>query len=206
MTDGSAVELLRRQPVGPGVIALEMATPSGFEAQPGQFVLVHAGGVGGRHYTISSPDAEDSFEITVDVSNESAMSNWLADRTPTDVIDIAGPFGQTFYDGGDAVAIGGGSGIGAAVGVAERARRDRNDVTLIAADRLVHEERLSRLAAGGAAVYFVERELRAALGEAKRDSQVFVFGFRDFVDRVRTAATRAGFDPDAFAIESYGRR
>ena len=45
--------------VGPDTIALELDTPDGFEAKPGQFVLVSATVDGeelSRYYTLSSPD------------------------------------------------------------------------------------------------------------------------------------------------------
>lgn len=206
MTDNWRVEVQSRRVVGPGVIALTVTSPPGFEARPGQFVLVRTEDLGDRHYTISSPDVENRFEMTLDTAPDGQVATWLADRSPGDRLDIEGPFGRTYYDGGDVVAIGGGSGIGAAVGVAERALREGNDVTVVGADSLVHERRLSALAAAGASVFFVTTELTAAIEAARYRGRVFVFGFRGFIDRVRTAAAEAGADPDTFAYESYGTR
>lgn len=206
MVGNWTVELLDRQVVGPGVIALTITSPPGFDARPGQFVLVRARAIGGRHYTISSPDVEDRFEITVELAPDGQVATWLGKREPGDELEIEGPFGRTYYDGGDVVAIGGGSGTGAAVGVAERAVHAGSDAVLVGADTLVHERRLSELASTGTPVYFVTEDLASAIRATRAGGRVFVFGFRGFIDRVRTAAAEVGIDPDTFAFESYGTR
>lgn len=200
------VNVVARRVVGPGMVALELESPAGFEAQPGQFVLVRSRGRGGRHFTISSLDVADTFEITIEVTSDGQLSPWLAKRTPGDTVHIEGPFGRTYFDGGAAVAMGSGSGIGAAVGVAERAIRDGEEASVVAASPLAHEARLAALAAGGATVFVVSNGLDDAVAATAGSAPVYVFGFRGFIDRVRTALAEGGYDPDAPSYESYGHR
>lgn len=201
-----SVEVLGRHQVGPGVIAVRLTSPPGFSARPGQFELVRGPGVGGRHYTISSPDAREHFELTVDLASGGEVAAWLAEVSSGDTIGVEGPFGRTYYDDGDAVAIGGGSGIGAAVGVAERAIECGNAATVVVAESLVHEPRLSALAAAGARVFVVTDRLEPAIAAVPNGVPGYVFGFRDFIDRVRAALDATGIDPDVLAYESYGTR
>jgi ferredoxin-NADP reductase len=55
--------------VGPQTIAVELESPSEFEAEPGQFVLIKApvdGEVESGHYTLSSPVAGATSETTAE--------------------------------------------------------------------------------------------------------------------------------------------
>jgi ferredoxin-NADP reductase len=52
--------------IGPDSIALDIETPDGFDARPGQFVKLSGGGES-RFYTISSPDVDGTFEVTIEV-------------------------------------------------------------------------------------------------------------------------------------------
>lgn len=201
-----SVELLDRTAVGPGVVALTLASPPGFKARPGQFVRLRAPGLGGRHYTVSSPDSDGTFELTVDVTAGEWIADWLAAHPMGTAVEVEGPFGRTYYDSGDALAIGGGSGIGAAVGVAERADAEGDETALVAAGGPVHEARLASLAADGVPVYRVSDGLAAAIRACHTGQAAYVFGFRGFIDRVRAAVEAAGVNPDRFAYESYGTR
>ena len=110
-----------RESVGPNTFTLTFETPDGFEGLAGQFVRL-SGEVSGesyaRFYTLSSPDTVGSFEITVGISEEGGpFSDYLADLSAGDEVDLAGPYGDEYYDGEDrAVVLAGGPGIGAEIG------------------------------------------------------------------------------------------
>lgn len=206
------VEVVNVERVGTNIVAIELAAPAGFEAYPGQFVLVRAHVQGesiARHYTISSPRVEDTFEITVESLPDGMLSRWLVDLRAGSRIRIEGPFGRIYYAGGDAVAvIAGGVGIGAAVGIGERALQENYRPVVIAhAAPLVHEARLARLAGAQGTVYATTRAVAPGVKQAVRcEKPLFIFGFRSFVDRVQEAIESAGGDPDAARIENYGPR
>ncbi|HZD42857.1 MAG TPA: FAD-binding oxidoreductase, partial [Methanomicrobiales archaeon] len=92
--DGTEVEVKSVNDVGQDTISLEIESPRGFEARPGQFLQV-AGTVDGeqitRHYTLSSPDADGTFEITVAVDPHGELGPWLAARNAGEAVEIAGP-------------------------------------------------------------------------------------------------------------------
>jgi 3-phenylpropionate/trans-cinnamate dioxygenase ferredoxin reductase subunit len=211
--DATEVEVRAVRDVGPATIALELATPSGFEARPGQFVQVR-GEVDGeavtRHYTLSSPSAEETFEITVGVDPEGDLSPWLAERAPGDTVGVAGPYGDAYYeDEASVVVLGGGPGVGPAVGIAERAAADGGDVTVVYRDdEPAHEERLRALEAAGATVVITadplsdDDRVREVLSAA--EGQTFVYGFADFLDDAEDALAATGHDPDAAKTENFG--
>ncbi|SNZ12840.1 Ferredoxin-NADP reductase [Natronoarchaeum philippinense] len=196
--------------VGPDTIALELETPDGFEAEPGQFVLVRATVDGeelSRYYTLSSPDVEDTFEITVGVDPDGDLSPWLANRQVGDEITIEGPFGEVYYEGEESVVVfAGGPGVGPAVGLGEAAASAGGDVSIVYRDdEPAHEERLSTLSNGGAHVAIVgDGALDDAVAEVADDGQVYVFGFQAFVEDVRDAIEAAGGDFEAAKVESFG--
>lgn len=210
------VDVIDVRNVGGDTIALTLSSPPSFDPKPGQFVLVTAdieGSEHSRHYTMSSPTAEETFELTVEVDPDGTLSGWLADRRPGDHLTIKGPFGRIFYDGeSTVVAIGGGPGIGAALGVAERAHATGNTTGLIAhreSGAIPHLSRLSTLARDGhpVAVTRSTETLGAAVTQLLTDAPdavPFVFGFRPFVEAVRTAIDDAGIDPERARIENYG--
>lgn len=211
---GATVRSVRR--VGDTTVAIDLETPDGFEIAPGQFVLVMAtleGEEHARHYTMSSADAAGTFEITVGVDPEGTLSTWLADREPGDRLRLRGPLGRTYFDGGgDVVVYAGGPGIGAGLGVAERALVEGFDAAVIAwigDGELVHADRLGALVRGGTPVRVCRTEAGYRAGvatiEADRpDATRFVFGFNPFVDRTRAAIDAAGGDPASARIERYG--
>ncbi|WP_327053108.1 FAD-binding oxidoreductase [Halomicrococcus gelatinilyticus] len=211
--DATEVEVRAVRDVGPATVALELATPAGFDARPGQFVQVR-GEVDGeavtRHYTLSSPSAEETFEITVGVDPEGDLSPWLAERDPGDTVGVAGPYGDAYYeDEASVVVLAGGPGVGPAVGIGERAADDGSDVTVVYRDEEpAHEDRLRALEAEGATVVMTTEPLsdddrvREVLSAA--DGQPFVYGFADFLADAEDALAAAGHDPDAAKAENFG--
>ncbi|WP_144902765.1 FAD-dependent oxidoreductase [Halobellus captivus] len=202
--------------VGPRTVALELASPDGFDAEPGQFVKLSATVDGedyARFYTLSSPGVDDTFEVTVGVDPDEAgpFSQFLIDLEAGDELDVSGPFGKSFYEGASRVIVlAGGPGVGPAVGISEAAVADGNDTAIVyRTDAPAHEDRLDALREAGASVTVVgegdeiETAVAAALtGDA--DEQVFVYGFADFVDDAVTALDAAGADPEAAKVENFG--
>jgi cytochrome-b5 reductase len=202
--------------VGPDTVAIEFETPDGFSAMPGQFVKL-AGAVDGeeyaRFYTLSSPDVEDTFEVTVGVSEEGGpFSQHLAALEPGDALAMQGPFGSDHYEGESRVVVlAGGPGVGPAVGIGERSLGDGHGVAVVYLDDdPAHQTRLEELAAVGATVIMdgadadLAVHLRDALsGEEGTDEQVFVYGFADFVDRATDALAAVGYAGDT-KVENFG--
>lgn len=218
--DATQVTVRDVRDVGPGTIAMTLETPPAFDAAPGEFVLVRAtvpaddaaDAAGGeevaRHYTLSSPTVEETFEITVGVDPEGDLTPWLAGREPGDELSIEGPFGTVAYEGeGDVVVLAGGPGVGPAVGIAERARSAGNEAAIVYLDESpAHEERLSALAATGAAIHVVgdDDSFAAAVAEVAELGTPYVFGFKDFCELSLDALEAAGVDPESAEVESFG--
>ena len=200
--------------VGPDTVAIEFETPSQFSAMPGQFVKL-AGEVAGeeyaRFYTLSSPDVEETFEVTVGVSEEGGpFSQYLADLEPGDKLELQGPFGSNHYEGESrVVVVAGGPGVGPAVGIGERALGDGNDVAVVYLDDApAHTTRLEELAAMGATVVMddADADLVVHLRDVvsgDEDEQLFVYGFGEFVDRATDALAAVGYTGDS-KIENFG--
>lgn len=206
------VEVADIRRVGSRMVAINLRTPPGFNAEPGQFVLVRArvhGESVARHYTISSPNVTDTFEITVESMPDGTLSRWLADLRAGARIRIEGPFGRIYYEGKTPVAVvAGGVGIGAAVGIGERALLHEQSVTIVAhGERLPHEDRLAKLTASTVPVFVTSKIVTPGVLQAVQTGHpIYVFGFRPFVDQVREAISAAGGNPDAAEIENYGPR
>ncbi|GGN86292.1 FAD-dependent oxidoreductase [Haloarcula pellucida] len=198
--------------VGPDAVAIDIETPSAFDAQPGQFVKLTLSVDGedeSRFYTISSPDVEDEFEITVGIDPEGAVAPLLADLEAGDSVRIAGPFGSDYYEGEErAVLLAGGPGIGPAVGIAERALDEGNAAAIVYQDATpIHEDRLEALEAAGAVVHVLDgdADLTDAVADAVGDGgQVFIYGFADFLDDATAALEAAGVDTDDAKVENFG--
>jgi ferredoxin-NADP reductase len=183
---------------------------------PGQFVKL-SGTVDGeeysRFYTLSSPDVEGTFEVTVGVSEEGGpFSRSLADLEPGGELAMQGPFGSNHYEGESrVVVIAGGPGVGPAVGIGERALADGNDVAVVYLDDSpAHTERLEELAAMGATIVMDDDDadltvhLRDVLFEGGvEDEQLFVYGFADFVDRATDALAAVEYAGDT-KVENFG--
>ncbi|SDX88001.1 FAD-dependent oxidoreductase [Halobellus clavatus] len=200
--------------VGPDTIALELESPDGFTAQPGQFVKL-LGTVDGeeyaRFYTLSSPSVDDTFEVTVGVDPEEAgaFSRYLLALTPGDTLDISGPFGRNFYDGESrAVVLAGGPGVGPAVGIAEAALADGSEAAIVyQTDAPAHQERLDALREAGVSVSITAGDISAAVEDAVTGDpgeQLFVYGFAEFVDDATAALEAAAVDADEAKFENFG--
>ncbi|MFC4549088.1 MULTISPECIES: ferredoxin--NADP reductase [Halorussus] len=209
--DGMEVAVESVETVGPDTVALVLETPDGFDAAPGQFVQLAAtidGEEVTRHYTLSSPDAEGTFEVTVEVDPEGSLSPYLADLTPGDRVEVAGPFGNSYYEGEDGVVVlAGGPGVGPAVGIGERATENGGAVTIVYEDdQPVHEDRLAALSAAGANVAITtdvtSEDVVALLANAT--GQVFVYGFADFLDEATAALDAARLSPEEAKTENFG--
>ena len=209
--DETAVTVREVESVGPDTLAITFETPDAFEAEPGQFVQLIAdvdGEAVARFYTLSSPDVEDTFEVTVAVDPEGEFGPYLAGVEAGDTVRIKGPFGDSYYRGEDEVVVlAGGPGIGPAVAIAERALAEDGDAAIVyEADGLVHESRLSTLAAAGAEIFVVDEDFAGAVSAALATvpGAVFVFGFADFVEQSKNSLVTAGFDIDEGSFESFG--
>ena len=206
--DATQVSVHDVRSVGPDTIALRFETPAEFDATPGQFVLLRAtvdGEEVSRHYTLSSPEVGETFEITVGVDPDGDLSPWLADLAPGDEVTVEGPFGTVVYEDTDVVLLAGGPGVGPAVGMAERALADGHEAAVIYRDDApAHEDRLATLSAGGATVVLTSDSLDEGVAAALGTGEVYVFGFREFVDDALAAVEAAGGDPDDVAVENFG--
>jgi 3-phenylpropionate/trans-cinnamate dioxygenase ferredoxin reductase subunit len=198
--------------VGPDTVAIDIETPAGFSARPGQFVKLTfelEDDEESRFYTISSPDVEGTFEITVGIDPDGTVAPELAELAAGDSVTVAGPFGSDYYeDEPRAVILAGGPGVGPAVGIAERALADGNDAAVVYQDDApVHEDRLAAIEERGAFVRVLsgEQALTDATATALADGgQLFVYGFADFIDAAMAAIEAAGVDTEDAKIENFG--
>ncbi|MFH5801698.1 FAD-dependent oxidoreductase [Haladaptatus sp. CMAA 1911] len=202
-----ALRITRIEDVGEQTVAIEVETPTEFEAHPGQFVLVRAtidGEEETGYYTISSSDVEEVFEMTVAVDPDGTLGPWLGERTLGEEITVEGPFGDVRYTGdADALVFARGPGIGPAVGIGERARESGRDVTIVhGGNRPPHRKRLADLEERGATVVLTED--LAGTVESVAANQTYVFGFQGFVEEVKDALVAAGVDLADVEIESFG--
>ncbi|WP_276300344.1 ferredoxin--NADP reductase [Halorussus lipolyticus] len=209
--DGTAVAVRAVESVGTDTIALTLETPAAFDAEPGQFVQL-AGTVDGeeitRHYTLSSPDTDETFEVTVEVDPEGTLSPYLAGLEPGETVEVAGPFGDSYYEAEEnVVLLAGGPGVGPAVGIGERAQREDATVTVVYEDAdPAHEQRLTDLAVGGATVVITDDVSSEEVLEVLADAggQTFIYGFADFLDRATAALDAANVDADDAKTENFG--
>jgi 3-phenylpropionate/trans-cinnamate dioxygenase ferredoxin reductase subunit len=198
--------------VGPDAIAIDVETPEDFAAEPGQFVKLTLSVDGedeSRFYTISSPDVDDEFEVTVGIDPDGEVAPHLAELEAGDSVRISGPFGSDYYEGeARAVLLAGGPGIGPAIGIAERALADGNDAALVYQDDApIHEDRLDALRDQGVLVYVLDSDadLTDAVAEATAEGgQVFIYGFADFLDDATAALEATGVDTEAAKVENFG--
>lgn len=199
------------KPVAADTIAVTLEIPEGFDGRPGQFVLVRAtidGETHSSHYTISSPAVSEQFEITVGVDEETGtLGPWLQSAGPSDSVDIEGPFGETYYENEDPVAIlAQGPGIGPAVAIGEQARQASAAVTIVYEnDTVPHADRLDSLRTDGCRISLCHdrQEYLETVRDAVPAGQAFVFGFSDFVGDTRDLLSRhEAVDPPK--IEDFG--
>ena len=210
----ATVTVTDRSDVGADTVTISFETPEGFEAAPGQFVKLSAevdGESYARFYTLSSPDVEGSFEITVEIdpAESGPFSEFLAALSAGDSIEMSGPFGSDYYEGEPRVVVlAGGPGIGPAVGIGERAVADGGEVTIIYQDDdPAHETRLAALREAGASVTVTDSEIDDAVETAlagQADEQIFVYGFGSFVKAATAAVEAAGVDTESLKVENFG--
>ncbi|MDR9411434.1 MAG: FAD-binding oxidoreductase [Haloquadratum sp.] len=197
--------------VGPDTVAVELATPAGFDASPGQFVKLLFeidGETVGRFYTISSSVITERFELTIGFDPEAggAVTERLQALDEGAPLTFEGPFGNSTYEGASEVLIlAGGPGVGPAVAIAEVALAGGAEVGVVyqTADP-AHRERLDALAEAGAAVWIDAAPLSegiATVSPSPGTAQVFVFGFADLVAEA-TAVDM--IDPSTAKIENFG--
>ena len=211
--DGTAVEVRAVESVGSDTVAVELETPPEFDAAPGQFVTVEAtidGESVTRYYTLSSPNVDGTFEVTVEVDPEGELGPWLADADSGTVVEVAGPFGRSSYEGEERlVVIAGGPGVGPAVGIGERALDDGNEVAIVYRDEThAHGDRLHALEDAGVPTLLLDGDegLTDALAQAidTVGGQVFVYGFAAFVEEARDVLDEMGIDPTDAKVENFG--
>ena len=200
--------------VGSETVAIAFETPDGFEAAPGQFVKLSAevdGESYARFYTLSSPDVEGTFEVTIEVDPEESgpFSEHLAALSAGDTIEMSGPFGSDYYEGeAHVVVLAGGPGIGPAVGIGERVLADGGEVAIVYQDdEPAHESRLSALQEAGASVTITDGEIADGVADAlagQADQQIFVYGFAPFVEEATAAVEAAGLDSEKLKVENFG--
>lgn len=199
------------EPAGPDAVAITFESPDAFDGAPGQFVRLSAtidGEVVQRFYTLSSPDVDETFEVTVAIDPDGSLGPWLADREQDDTVTVSGPYGDHYYEGETSVVvIAAGPGIGPAVAIGERASEADASVAIVyPAGHPIHQDRLSALEDGGAALFPFDDDLETAIGSAidTVGGTVFVYGFEGFVSDVAAGLEAAAYDPDAAKIESFG--
>lgn len=198
--------------VGTDAIALELRTPDEFDARPGQFIKLSAEVKGesvSRFYTISSPDVTDSFETTLTIDPDGTFGPYLAGLEPDDTIRVAGPFGNAYYeDEQHTLIIAGGPGVGPAVGIAERTLADGGETAIVYRDdQPIHEDRLSTLSQRGANVFVgaSDESLAPAIEAIETENtQVFVYGFSEFLDTATDALATAGVAVEPAKLENFG--
>jgi 3-phenylpropionate/trans-cinnamate dioxygenase ferredoxin reductase subunit len=201
--------------IGPDSVAITFETPPEFGAAPGQFVKLSFevdGDDVSRFYTISSPDVEGTFEITVEIDPEGEVGPLLSELAAGDEVRVAGPFGDAYYEDEDSVVVlAGGPGVGPAVGIAERAVADGGRAAVVYRDDApVHTDRLGVLMDDGVSVEILAPDeslddtVAAALDSVGTDPQVFVYGFADFLDDATAALSAADYDADAAKVENFG--
>lgn len=210
----ATVTVVAVESVGPDTVAIEFESPADFDAAPGQFVKL-TGTVDGddvsRFYTLSSPDVEGIFEITVavDPAEDGDFSRYLANLSPGETVAMTGPFGDSYYEGEPrVVVIAGGPGIGPAVGIGERALDDDNEVAIVYRDETpAHRERLDALEAAGATVIVTDGALDDLVEDVVTGldgEQVYVYGFADFLEEATDALEATGIDSGNVKAENFG--
>lgn len=208
----SSVTVAAVESVGPDSIALELRTPDGFDARPGQFVKLVAtvdGEEESRFYTISSPTVADTFELTIEIDPEGAVGPRLETLEAGDEVVLSGPYGNAYYEDEEHVLVlAGGPGVGPAIGIAERVMADGGEAAVVYRDDYhVHGDRLAALEEQGGTVILLDPgdSLGEALAEVDVETaQVFVYGFVDFLDDAMDAIADAGGTPDTAKVENFG--
>lgn len=213
--DEAELPVVAVEQIGADAVAVDIESPPDFRAQPGQFVKLTVevdGEAVSRFYTVSSPDVESTFEITVEVDPEGDVGQRLAAMEAGDTVRVSGPFGSDFYEGEDPVVVlAGGPGVGPAMAIAERAHEDGHDAVVVYRDdEPIHEDRIERLRDRGVTVAVLDTDeglaeaVERAFEEYGHDGRLFVYGFADFIDAATSAIDAAGGDTSTAKIENFG--
>lgn len=204
-------KVLAVETVAPDTLTITLETPSGFTASPGQFVRIEAeveGEVRSGYYALSSPKVTDAFEITVQFGTDEALGAWLSGCESGETIAVDGPYGSIRYTGdGEAAVVTDEAGIGSAIGIAERARRAGQTVTVVyRTNSPIYESRLGRVHANGGTVTIVEESTRLAdaFDAIPDDRPCYVFGSDEFADDVRAALRTGDYEPVHVRFEELG--
>lgn len=214
--DSTRTALVSTRQVAPETAVVELSSPPGFDANPGQFVRL---GVRTDEreiegfYTISSADVADTFEVTVDAGPSNDLGRALAALEEGDEVDVAGPFGDAYYEGtGNAVVLASGPGIGAAIAICQRAIDEGHDAALVyRGERETAPSQVRDLEAAGVRAFFVEPgadpadladAVAAALGET--EGELYVYGYAGFVSDAKAAIRLADRDPSRASVSSFG--
>jgi 3-phenylpropionate/trans-cinnamate dioxygenase ferredoxin reductase subunit len=212
--ENATVAVVDVSSVGSDAVAISFESPDGFDARPGQFVKLGAeidGEMENRFYTISSPDVEGTFDVTIEIDPEGALGPHLAQLSAGDTITLSGPYGNAFYeDEPRVVVLSGGPGVGPAIGLARRAIEDGGEAAIVYRDDdPIHEDDLTALESTGALVHVLgaDADMTDAVADVLTtdpDEQVFVYGFADFLDAATSAIEAAGGVPDQAKVENFG--
>ena len=198
--------------VGENTFTAAFEVPAAFTACPGQFISVSMADNDSSEssfYTISSPHADGTVEIVFDAGPDSELGRHLADSDPGTTVSVAGPIGETYYEGDRSVVVlAGGPGIGAAIGIGERALAEDHNVAVVYDGTPACEPQLQKLSTGGAHVDIVKDEDRLAEAVSKAletvDGSVMIYGYDEFVERATDALAATGEDPEAASTSNYG--
>ena len=211
--EGTEVAVEGVRSVGDDTVAIDLSNSEGWTITPGQFVQVGLrvdDEFVVRHYTVSSPYSDGSFEITVGIDEEGELSPALAALEPEDFVSVDGPYGRAYYEDEERVVVlAGGPGVGPAVGIAERVADEHgaeNVSVVYVDDEPAHVERLDALRIRGTTVKILgdDESLTEAVAETvENGAQVFVYGFEGFLREATEAIEEAGYEGEP-KIENFG--
>lgn len=181
--------------VGPTTVAVTLVTPLEFSGQPGHFIQFRLPDLADdivRHYSISSPTVGSTLTITVTVNPDGELTPHLLELMPGSIVEIAGPFGRTYYeDELNVLVISEGPGTGVGSAIVERTLMEGGNAAIIACSpEPIFEKRLSDLSmAGGLAIrvkQFTDTAFHVVTKSTVFDEEpvVYIFGFQHFVDTV----------------------
>ncbi|MEO8900364.1 MAG: 2Fe-2S iron-sulfur cluster-binding protein [Polyangiaceae bacterium] len=118
------------------VLRVSLARPAGFAFRAGQFVqLVRPSDGLMRPYSLASLPEDEELELHVALLTDGKMSGWLLDA-PGQAVRVRGPFGECFYQEGEAdrplLLAGTGTGLAPLAGILKAALRagHRGEITL----------------------------------------------------------------------------
>lgn len=215
--------LVLRVPGWPGHLAgqhvdLRLTAPDGYQAQ--------------RSYSIASPPAATTVDITVERVMDGEVSPFLLDQVAVgDTLELRGPIGGYFTwepaEGGPLLLVAGGSGVVPLMAIL-RHRRDEGDRTptrlVYSAPRfeaIIYRREIDALAGDAFEVTYtltreqppgwtggsrrIDREMLEATGfPAGQNPRAFVCGPTPFVEAVANGLVALGYREDRVKTERFG--